>query len=105
QVAVLGSVAKPGMYTLISGSDTLLDILTQAGGIAPGADPKMYLIPAEPVDQTQAVQVASALPPGFMGQDPMPMVLKRTDPILIDIKQLAFGGMQNYLQMLARPGD
>ena len=46
QVAVLGAVVRPGLYNLTSGGDTLLDVISQAGGIAPGADPKIYLIPA-----------------------------------------------------------
>ena len=45
QVAVLGSVVKPGLYSLSSGGDTLLDMISQAGGIAPGADPRIYLTP------------------------------------------------------------
>src|SRR5437588_9044905 len=48
QVAVLGAVPKPGLYSVANGADTLLDVISQAGGISPGADPKLYLIPAEP---------------------------------------------------------
>ena len=40
QVAVLGSVEKPGLYSLTSGGDTLLDVISQAGGIAPGRGPE-----------------------------------------------------------------
>ena len=51
QVAVLGAVTKPGLYSITNGADTLLDVISQAGGIAPGADPKIYLIPAEPAEK------------------------------------------------------
>src|SRR5437773_5312105 len=51
QVAVLGSVTRPGVYGISSGADTLLDVLSQAGGIAPAADPTIYLIPAEPAEK------------------------------------------------------
>jgi len=105
QVAVLGAVGRPGMYNLSSGSETLLDLLTQAGGIAPGADPKLYFIPAEPAEKGKAAQIVASLPAAVLAQDPAPMILKRTDPILIDIKQLAFGGTQQYLSIGARPGD
>ena len=105
QVAVLGAVGRPGMYNLSSGSDTLLDVLTQAGGISPGADPKLYLIPAEPAESGKAKQIIASLPQHILQQDPAPLILKRTDPILIDIKQLALGGSQQYLSITARPGD
>ena len=105
QVAVLGSVMRPGMYSLTSGADTLLDLLSQAGGIAPAADPRIYLIPAEPVEKSQGTQIASVLPENILQQDPAPLILKRTEPILIDMKQLSFGGNQQYLSLQIRPGD
>jgi polysaccharide export outer membrane protein len=105
QVAVLGAVGRPGLYNLSNGSDTLLDVLSQAGGITAGADSKIYFIPAEPVESGKAAQIISSLPQAVLQQDPTPMILKRTDPILIDMKQLAFGGSQQYLSIAARPGD
>jgi polysaccharide biosynthesis/export protein len=105
QVAVLGAVPKPGLYSLSNGADTLLDVLSQAGGISPGADPKLYLIPAEPADKEQHAQIASIMPENILQQDPAPLILKRTDPILIDVKQLSFGGNQQYLSLPVRPGD
>lgn len=105
QVAVLGAVVRPGLYSVTSGADTLLDMLSQAGGIVPGADPKIYLVPAEPVDEAQYKEVASSLPERLLSQDPALLILKRTDPILIDVKQLAFGGHQQYLSLSVRPGD
>lgn len=105
QVAVLGAVPKPGLYSLTNGADTLLDVLSQAGGIAPGADPKLYLIPAVPADKDQHAQIASIMPQNILQKDPTPLILKRTDPILIDVKQISFGGNQQYLSLPVRPGD
>lgn len=105
QVAVLGSVMKPGVYSIGSGGDTLLDMISQAGGIAPGADPKLYFIPAEPADGGRSTQIASMLPQAVLQRDPAPLILKRTEPILIDVKQLSFGGNQQYLSLQVRPGD
>jgi polysaccharide export outer membrane protein len=105
QVAVLGAVPKPGLYSVINGADTLLDVLSQAGGIAPGADPKLYLIPAEPAEKGRTTQIASTMPQSLLQQDPALLILKRTDPILIDVKQLSFGGNQQYLSLPVRPGD
>jgi len=103
QVAVLGSVTRPSVYSISSGADTLLDVLSQAGGIAPGADPKIYLIPAEPAEKARGIQIASSLPQNILQQ--APLILKRTEPILIDLKQLSFGGNQQYLSLQVRPGD
>src|SRR5438093_5479534 len=105
QVAVLGAVARPGLYGLTAGADTILDMISQAGGITTGADPKIYLIPAEPAENGRVKQLASTLPESLLTQDPAPLILKRTDPILIDTKQLAFGGNQQYLSLSVRPGD
>jgi polysaccharide biosynthesis/export protein len=105
KVAVLGAVTRPGLVSITNGADTLMDMLSQAGGIAPGADPKIYLIPAEPADKGTHAQLASVMPQNIMQQDPAPLILKRTDPIMIDVKQIAFGGNQQYLSLPVRPGD
>ena len=105
QVAVLGSVMRPGVYGISTSGDTLLDMISQAGGIAPGADPKIYFIPAEPADSGSMTQIASSLPQAVLRNDPAPLILKRTEPILIDVKQLSFGGHQQYLSLQVRPGD
>ena len=105
QVAVLGAVPKPGLYSLTGSSDTLLDMLSQAGGMQQGADPKIYLIPAEPVDKKQIAQITATLPDSLLQQDTAPLILKRTDPIEIDMKQLALGSNQKYLALPVWPGD
>ena len=108
QVAVLGSVGKPGLYSLTSGADTLLDVISQAGGISPGADPKLYLIPEEPAEtgqMTQVTTIATTVPQKLLQQEPAPLALKRADPILIDLKQLSYGGNNQYMSLQIRPGD
>lgn len=105
QVAVLGAVGKPGHYSLNSGTNTILDMVAQAGGLLPVADPQIYLIPADPLEKDKAKKVISTLPESFLSRDPSPLILKRTDPILIDVQALAYGGYQKYLSLPARPGD
>ena len=105
QVAVLGAVLKPGLYSLNTGSDTILDMISQAGGMASGADPKVYLIPAQPANGDRAKEIVSSLPESLLGKDSAPLVLKGADPILIDVKRLAVGGNQIYLSLSVRPGD
>lgn len=105
QVAVLGSVTKPGVYSLRSENDTILDLLSQAGGIAPGADPQIHLIPAELADKEAHKQFASVLPVAAASSSAPAMLLKKTEPIVIDLQELAYGGFQEYLSLSVRPGD
>lgn len=106
QVAVLGSVMRPGMYTLTSSSDTLFDLVTRAGGVTTNADPIIQIIPAEEApeeDEARVMEVASKLP--RVKEDPAALVLKRTEPIVINTSELAHEGLQKYLYLPARPGD
>lgn len=105
QVAVLGAVGKPGLYSLSSGADTIMDVVSRAGGILPAADPRIHFVPAEPVEKEKAKELALALPEGVLAKDPGALILKKTDPIFIDIKELAYGGNQIYLSLPVRPGD
>lgn len=60
QVAVVGAVAKPGVYTLSSGDQTLLDVISQAGGLTDEAAAHIQFVPAE-VPHSQGGYVARAL--------------------------------------------
>ena len=51
QVAVLGAVKQPGLYSLSSGSENILDMISRAGGILPDAEPEIQFIPTEPLKQ------------------------------------------------------
>jgi polysaccharide export outer membrane protein len=105
QVAVIGAVGKPGLYSLASDSDTLLDVLSQAGGVTVEAAPRVLFIPAEPGKGKNARELATALPVALDGRDSSPPVLKNTNPIVIDLQDLARGGDQMLLTLPARPGD
>src|ERR1700722_4651987 len=58
EVAVIGSVNHPGLVLLNSPSETILDVLTQAGGLASTAADEIVLIPVEQGDPTQAKRLA-----------------------------------------------
>jgi polysaccharide export outer membrane protein len=104
QVAVIGAVNKPGLYNLAGEADTLLDMISQAGGMQDTAAPRILLIPAEPGDAKQAKEFAAALPVVLGNREPSPTT-KRPDPIVIDLQYLHRGGQQVYLTLPARPGD
>jgi polysaccharide export outer membrane protein len=105
QVAVIGAVTRPGLYSLASETETLLDFLSLAGGMTAEAAPRIHFIPAEPVEPNRAKELASALPMQLVNQTPSPLLLKRVDPIVIDLKSITRGGDQLYLAVPARPGD
>ena len=44
-VGVIGAVNDPGFYPMSSPNDTLLDLLTAAGGFAPEASTRLHLVP------------------------------------------------------------
>jgi polysaccharide biosynthesis/export protein len=46
QVAVVGAVEKPGLYTLMSASDTLMKMISKAGGTTREAASEVILVPA-----------------------------------------------------------
>ena len=50
QVAVLGAVKTPGRYMLSSRSDTVMTVISRAGGITEGAASRIFLIPAPAAD-------------------------------------------------------
>ena len=105
QAAVIGAVEKPGLYNLASGADTLLDLISLAGGMNEAAAPRIHFIAAEPVTGKQAQQVAAALPVLLGNKHPTGLLMKKSDPIVIDLGSLAMGDSQLYLSIPVRPGD
>lgn len=109
QVAVIGAVKKPGLYMLASGADTLLDVLTLAGGLLGDASPRIILMPAEPAEGGKAQESVSALPAqlvGLMGTSFLvSTVLKRGEAITIDLTGFAKGVNPVFLSLPARSGD
>jgi len=105
QVAVVGAVEKPGLYSLTSDTDTLLDMISLAGGMQRDAGRYMRLIPAEPVEKDKVQALATAFPQPLRQHGFSPVFLKRTEPLVIDLDQRATATEQLYLAIPARPGD
>jgi polysaccharide biosynthesis/export protein len=59
QVAVIGAVTHPGLILLDSPSETVLDVLSQAGGLTGTAADEIILIPAEQTDPNMARRVST----------------------------------------------
>jgi len=66
QVAVSGAVKAPGRYMLASRSDTIMMMISRAGGVTPEAAPRIILIPAAGTASPRATLPAAAT----QAQDP-----------------------------------
>jgi protein involved in polysaccharide export with SLBB domain len=58
-VAVVGAVNRPGLVLLNSQSETILDVITQAGGISGSAADKVILIPSKPASIANPARIPS----------------------------------------------
>jgi len=129
QVAVLGAVKTPGRYMLSSRDDTVMTMISRAGGMTDGAASRIFLIPGPPVNthsntaaaRGQAASAASpALKPSSVGADeaePAPannaasLSSSESDtlPGGLDDEQFVIDtsqpGSQRYMEVPARPGD
>jgi len=105
QVAVLGSVTKPGFYSISSEADTLRDLISQATGLTADAGAKVYFMPAESATADRINQNAATVGKSVLRQDSMSTMLKHTDSIIIDIRQASSEDHPTYLSLQVRPGD
>jgi polysaccharide biosynthesis/export protein len=105
QVAVIGAVQKPGLYKLSSHTDTIFEMISQAGGTTTMAAERILFIPAERADADKAKAIAATLPAQLTSQDPTPLILKNVEPIVINLATLVRGGNEKFLAIPARPGD
>ena len=105
QVAVIGAVHKPGLHNLASSADTIMSMISQAGGMRPDAAERILFIPAEPAEPDKAKEIRDALPLQLVKQNPTPLILKNVDPIVIDLDSINRVGNEMYLNMPAVPGD
>ena len=105
QVAVVGAVNQPGLYGLQSESDTILDLVARAGGMSSKAAARLLFVPSEPARGAEAKQLQASLPMQLTSLDATSSILKKTEPIIIDLRTLTKGGTQLYLNTPVRPGD
>jgi polysaccharide biosynthesis/export protein len=105
QVAVIGAVQKPGLYNLTSSADTILSVISQAGGTTATAAERILFIPAEPAEPDKAKEIVAAMPIQMLSQDPSPLILKNAEPLVISLDGVNKSGQGMYLTMPARPGD
>jgi polysaccharide biosynthesis/export protein len=110
QVGVLGAVQTPGLHAVDGGRDTILEMISKAGGLTDDATQRLLFMPAETVraDEGQKL-VASGLvagtqettsPTGAAGA-----LLRPGRPIVIDLDKMNEGSQRFALNVPVRPGD
>lgn len=106
-VAVAGAVAKPGLYSVASTTETLLGVISQAGGMTKEAFPQIILLPAEAGEGARERRLASTASLSLQteGMESSFGVTPKTDPLVIDLQRLRKGKEQLYLTLPVRPGD
>lgn len=101
QVAITGAVAKPGLYALTTGMETLQDAISLAGGFTKEAASRI-LFTAGAFEESKPKQLAfdaGAAPDEAVG------MVQREDPIVINFNRPARESSQRYLMLPVRPGD
>jgi polysaccharide export outer membrane protein len=119
-VAVLGAVKTPGRYMLASRSDTVMTMISRAGGMAEDAASRIILIPVPSTPKRAAVITAAAnqersFPTAQDGSDASGILRTRSSEEPDDVsKQMMAEGViidlsrstnQRYLALPAKPGD
>jgi protein involved in polysaccharide export with SLBB domain len=128
QVAVIGMVNTPGLVTLTGPNETVLDMMTRAGGLTATAADEIILMPAEENKQqaigriaevsANGAEPAAALHNGvapseasasreaaFKRGELNALLRQNSHPLIIGLKSTALTGGGTYLNMPVRPGD
>lgn len=103
QVAVVGAVEKPGLYSLTSRTDTILDVLSLAGGRTEKAAAQIHFLPAG--DEGPRANSVPFSVPQTSSSPHTSLLAERGEPIIIDLQNLTKGGDQTYLALPVRPQD
>ncbi len=114
QVGVLGSVDSPGLHTAKSADATILDMISEAGGLTDDSTQRLLFIPAErvsPEDEgalgglvTEKLESANVDLAKFDDLEATPL-LTASDPIVIDLERMNRKSARFALAVPVRPGD
>lgn len=108
QVGVLGAVETPGLHPVDGGGDTILEMISKAGGLTDEATQRLLFMPAETVSGEEATRLAAN---GLIAGDAQPgglpagAVLRAGRPIVIDLDKMNESSQRFALGVPVRPGD
>jgi len=134
QVAVVGAVRTPGLITLTNSDISILDAITQAGGLTAEAADEIVILPEVKGGKKQLEKLAASLseehePQHKLAEADHPQNAKLDDPehsepkgtqltmaslernvsngpaVVIPLKSSALNGSARYMNMPVRPGD
>lgn len=130
QVAVVGAVRRPGLVVLTGSGDSILDVITQAGGMTPDAADEIVILPEVKGGRGKLAELAAAYaePSRTAGKTVRPAIAKGQSPDreqaqggVVDVVSLeqnlgngpavviplktAMTGSRKYVNMPASPGD
>ena len=128
EVAVIGMVNTPGLITLTGPNETVLDMMTRAGGLTATAADEIILMPAEQDKQQEIGRIAEVAAKGadpaaglhngvtpsaasaereaaFKRGELSALLRQNAHPLVIALKSTALTGGGTYLNMPVRPGD
>jgi polysaccharide export outer membrane protein len=111
QVGVLGAVDDPGLHTLKASDATILDMISEAGGLTDEATQRLLFIPVEEVDPSEMDElslgglVSDDLAAGDVTALEDQPLLQASDPIIIDLDKMNRRSQRFALAVPVRPGD
>ncbi|MEO2167695.1 MAG: polysaccharide biosynthesis/export family protein [bacterium] len=111
QVGVLGAVTEPGLHTVKSAQATILDMISEAGGLTDEATQRLLFIPVDRLDPQEAESlelvglVSNNAQRSQLGADPQEPLLQASDPIVIDLDKMNSRSQRFALAVPVRPGD
>jgi polysaccharide export outer membrane protein len=111
QVGVLGAVDDPGLHTLKASDATILDMISEAGGLTDEASQRLLFIPVERVDPDEMQElslgglVTDDLAAGDITSLEDQPLLQASDPIIIDLDKMNRRSQRFALAVPVRPGD
>ncbi len=106
-VGVLGAVEDPGLHPVESDQDTILEMISKAGGLTDDATQRLLFIPVEAVSEEEAQRFAGDGPGQVrpVKADASALFLKASQPIVIDLEKMNRESQQLALSVPVRPGD
>jgi len=97
EVAVLGSVKKPGRYMLASRTDSIMTMISRAGGLNDDAATRIMLFPAPPSAAHQVSLSTAGAPNGNLPTDRIPplTLLAKNDVTKESVADVSEGSLKN----------